>query len=212
MNKVLESVMNFINENTTLLIFICIFLIFVLVGYLIDNAIKTRKMEKKLEREKLLNEKVVVNEDIPTTTTIEKKDEVEIKEEPISIEEKEETEEEIPEVIVEDEPTIRELTVSPKINDLLLKDYSNDEIEEVSLNPVEEQKIEEVEVKKKPSPYKNSKKLSDILNSKKESNNDYINSTADFSKELDRILHKLNEKEYNDDSTLDETTDFTNMF
>ena len=44
MNKVLESVMNFINENTTLLIFICIFLIFVLVGYLIDNAIKTRKM------------------------------------------------------------------------------------------------------------------------------------------------------------------------
>ena len=58
------------------------------------------------------------------------------------------------------------------------------------------------------------RKLSDILNSKKESNDNYIDSTADFSKELDRILHKLNEKDndYNEDSTLDETTDFTNMF
>lgn len=46
MNKFLENVMNFINENTTLLIIICAFLILVLIGYLIDNSVKTRRLAK----------------------------------------------------------------------------------------------------------------------------------------------------------------------
>ena len=60
MNDFLNTVMNFINENTTLLIIICVFLIFVLVGYLIDNSVKSRKMAKK--REQGLNNEVVVEE------------------------------------------------------------------------------------------------------------------------------------------------------
>ena len=47
MNDFLNTVMNFINENTTLLIIICVFLIFVLIGYLIDNSVKSRKLAKK---------------------------------------------------------------------------------------------------------------------------------------------------------------------
>lgn len=46
MNKILNDIMGFINENTTLLIIICVFLIFVLIGYLIDNSIKARKLAK----------------------------------------------------------------------------------------------------------------------------------------------------------------------
>lgn len=46
MEKFMNSVMSFINENTTLLIIICVFLIFVLIGYLIDNSIKARKLAK----------------------------------------------------------------------------------------------------------------------------------------------------------------------
>ena len=51
MDKFLEKIMNFINENTMLLIIICIFLIVILVIYLIDNTIKTRRLEQEeLER------------------------------------------------------------------------------------------------------------------------------------------------------------------
>jgi len=51
MDKILETIMNFINENTPLLIIICVFLIFVLIGYLIDNSIKTKKLEKQMINE-----------------------------------------------------------------------------------------------------------------------------------------------------------------
>ena len=39
-----------------------------------------------------------------------------------------------------------------------------------------------------------------------------LEKTADFNNELDRILQKLNEANKTNDSTLDETQDFTNMF
>ena len=51
MDKILETIMNFINENTTLLIIICVFLIFVLIGYLIDNSIKTKRLERQMSEE-----------------------------------------------------------------------------------------------------------------------------------------------------------------
>lgn len=68
MDKFLETVMNFINENTTLLIIICVFLIFVLIGYLIDNSIKTKKLEKQMlneENDKPDNNVEINNESIP---------------------------------------------------------------------------------------------------------------------------------------------------
>ena len=55
MNDTLENVMVFINENTNILIGICLFLILVLVAYLIDNSIKTRKIKKSLKSNNLVN-------------------------------------------------------------------------------------------------------------------------------------------------------------
>lgn len=109
MNDFIEKAMLFINENTLLLIGICIFLIIVLIGYLIDNAIKTRKLE--MEEMNYLKESEPVTdeqESAPVTTVEETKvetitkapvigttatapvEEVAIETEPV-IEEKEET-------------------------------------------------------------------------------------------------------------------------
>lgn len=76
MDKFLENIMNFINENTTLLIIICVFLIFVLIGYLIDNSIKTRKLEKQMQMDANEDTDVpvqneVVAEEVATTNTVE---------------------------------------------------------------------------------------------------------------------------------------------
>ena len=49
MNDVIDNVMTFINENTTILIIICVFLIVVLVVYLIENAIKYSKENGQIE-------------------------------------------------------------------------------------------------------------------------------------------------------------------
>lgn len=51
MNDAIESIMSFINENTTILICICLFLIVVLVIYLIETSIKSKKIDKKIEEE-----------------------------------------------------------------------------------------------------------------------------------------------------------------
>ena len=244
MDKILETVMNFINENTTLLIIICVFLIFVLIGYLIDNSIKTRKLEKQMkydiEPPKGDNEEVsVVSEEIPE----EKEEQVEKVEEKPAIdpdteidldfrtaEEKEaDNNKEEPEEVEEEigDTPGNEITVDPKINDMLLRDFSTngiseveEEKEEITLNPIDNSKtfdmpeVKEEKVEEKPV-YKNSKKLSDIINKnkKEETSKPELNSTMDFSNELDRILQKLNENEkISNDSTLDETQDYTNMF
>lgn len=247
MNKFLETVMNFINENTTLLIIICVFLIFVLIGYLIDNSIKTKKMEKNLvtENSEDISEPVEVKEEVNESV---------VEEQPIVSEEPvientepvvpEETTQvsitEIEEPVVEtnenDTPSVNnEIAVDPKINEMLLRDFSNNTVQsestieeattdEVTLNPIENVvPIDEIipkvevpsepveEVKEEKSIYKNDKKLSDIFKKKEEP---VLEKTEDYSKELDRILQKLNEtsSDITDDSTLDETTDFTNMF
>ncbi len=58
MNDILNNVMTFINENTYLLIGICVFLIFVLIGYLIDNSVKSKRVRNEIE-----NKNDVVDED-----------------------------------------------------------------------------------------------------------------------------------------------------
>ena len=90
MSKFIDNVMNFINENTTLLIIICVFLIFVLIAYLIDNSIKTKKLAKM--QNNLLNEEentVVSGTVIPNETVVEPK--IETEEIPKPIETVEET-------------------------------------------------------------------------------------------------------------------------
>ena len=59
MNDTIESVMSFINENTTILISICIFLIFVLVIYLIRSSSKSKKLDEKLALEKIRTKNIV---------------------------------------------------------------------------------------------------------------------------------------------------------
>lgn len=227
MNKVLENLMNFINENTTLLIIICVFLIFVLIGYLIDNSIKTRKIEQKLLKdnddnrniEEDINEKIETQiDDVPTP-------EVNL-EEPI--------EEANP--IVEEKNINNEITVSEEVNDTLLRDFAENGDKTVDVTPsVEESIVTEEEIKeeiippvseentteptKEDSIYKNDKKLSDIFKKAPkteviEDSKPNLEKTVDFNNELDRILKKLNDTPSNEtkDSTLEETTDFTNMF
>ena len=270
MDKFLETVMNFINENTTLLIIICVFLIFVLIGYLIDNSIKTKKLEKQMindekdiadnnveiNNESIPEEKVEVpaidpnteiNLDFRTPEEIER-DNNAVSEEPkvevpaidpnteINLDFRTEEEKNAPEVTeIPAEPVSNEVTVDPAINDLLLRDFANNGIttvdeepeqEEVTINPIEDVvPINEIaneendlptleepkeETKVEDSVYKNDKKLSDIF--KKKESKPSLETTTDYSNELDKILKKLNESSNSNNSTLDETQDFTNMF
>lgn len=49
MNETLQNIMLFINNHTLLLIGICVFLILVLVGYLIDNSVKSKRVRKDIK-------------------------------------------------------------------------------------------------------------------------------------------------------------------
>lgn len=251
MNDILEKVMNFINENTMTLIIICIFLILVLIGYLIDNSIKTRKLEKeeKLKnREKELEEKSNVETKVEpiqepiVDNSIEEKVE-EVKEEPIEVKQinpevtpvlEEKVIEEIKEDKIDDE--------TAKMEELLNKDFSNNNVDDIEITPDvnldtvinKKEKVEEVkEVKEEPvkveetpvvseepkSIYKSNKNLADIFGKKQqtsniEETNRKLETTQDYSNELDRILAKINdeEKDYSKDSTLDETQEFSDRF
>ena len=56
MNETLNNILKFINDNTYLLIGICVFLILVLIGYLIDNSIKSKKVRKDVKNETMVKE------------------------------------------------------------------------------------------------------------------------------------------------------------
>lgn len=58
MNDILQKVMTFINENTYLLIGICVFLILVLIGYLIDNSVKSKRVRKDIKNKDQVPEEI----------------------------------------------------------------------------------------------------------------------------------------------------------
>lgn len=248
MNKLLETIMNFINENTTLLIIICVFLIFVLIGYLIDNSIKTKKLEKQM-----INEEPDMNVNNEEASQIDSNAEINLDFRTDEEKENENKEESVPtidpnteinldfrtdeEKADNNEPISNEVSVDPAINDLLLRDFANNGIttvdtndkvenDEVSINPIdnivqidsiitsdEENKPNVEEPKEEQGLYKNDKKISDIFKKKSTSDKKVnLDSTVDYSNELDKILKKLNDATDSKDSTLEETTDFTNMF
>lgn len=74
MNEVLNNIMKFVNENTYLLIGICIFLILVLIGYLIDNSIKSKRVRKDVKNENMAQE--ALNNSAVNNISIDKKDEI----------------------------------------------------------------------------------------------------------------------------------------
>ena len=196
MNNVLQNIMYFINDNTILLICICGFLILVLIGYLIDSSIKARNLEKSIsltnknnintETDKFYNQTKEENGDIPVKENIEDSKEEFPKQEEIKEEPKEiiETKVEKPE----------------EVKNEVLPDF-------IEQKPIEETKPQE-EVVKVEEPKNNNKKLSEILGGiNKNTETKIEDNSAD--NELDRIMKKLDS---NKDRTLDETTDFNNMF
>lgn len=196
MNNVLQNIMYFINDNTILLICICGFLILVLIGYLIDSSIKARNLEKSIsltnknnintETDKFYNQTKEENVDIPVKKNIEDSKEEFPKQEEIKEEPKEiiETKVEKPE----------------EVKNEVLPDF-------IEQKPIEETKPIE-EVVKVEEPKNNNKKLSEILGGiNKNTETKIEDNSAD--NELDRIMKKLDS---NKDRTLDETTDFNNMF
>ena len=84
MNNTLLKIMEFINNNTLLLIGICVFLILVLVGYLIDNSVKSKRIRKDIKNaaqvpENIKNEiikeaeekeKTLTNAEVQNTTLV----------------------------------------------------------------------------------------------------------------------------------------------
>ena len=221
MEQILEKVMNFINENTMLLIIICIFLIVILVIYLIDNTIKSKRLEKEelannsnnTPEPKVLDAAIPEAEPAPVVENVapvvEEAAPVVPEETPVVEDPKAEVSVETPEV---EEPKV-EVPVEPvvtttpvvdnSIEELINKDYTaNNEI----VNSIPNEPV----VEPPKSKYTNDKKLSDIFG-KKEETPKKIDSTQDFSDELDRILKKLNEED-KVNSSMEETSDYTNMF
>jgi hypothetical protein len=188
--------MYFINDNTILLICICGFLILVLIGYLIDSSIKARNLEKSIsltnknnintETDKFYNQTKEENVDIPVKENIEDSKEEFSKQEEIKEEPKEiiETKVEEPE----------------EVKNEVLPDF-------IEQKPIEETKTQE-EVVKVEEPKNNNKKLSEILGGINKNTETKIEDNS-VDNELDRIMKKLDS---NKDRTLDETTDFNNMF
>lgn len=238
MNDFIEKAMMFINENTMLLIGICIFLILVLIGYLIDNSIKTRKLEKE-EMQKAFEEANKAPEVVPEVAETVKESAVEVT--PV-VEEKEIERapedlkaEIITEPVVEtpvvetpvEEPVVTQVEPvieTESMEDLLNKDFSKNA--EVVNNLTDTQIIKPVEnvapvvtevpaepvVEEKKSPYKSNSKLSDILAKKKENAKPKLETTQDFSDELDRILNKLNEETPKANESLDLEEEINNRF
>ena len=226
MSNTFQNIMNFINDNTILLICICGFLILVLIGYLIDSSIKARKIEKSLNEQNQKN-----NENINGNMVIDYKEEPAIKQE-----------EKIPEVEKVDsiiskeypEETIelsRELKnpfeVTPKEENVIEtpnvvkeetieeENHINKENEPISFVPSfepieksEEKGLNEIlNIENNKSNTSNNKKLSDILGNL---NKNKVEDNINEENELDRIMKKLDNN--SKDKILEETTDFNNMF
>lgn len=77
MNETLNNIMKFINDNTYLLIGICVFLILVLIGYLIDNSVKSKKVRKDIKNETMVKE--AQSNSAVNNISIDKKEDIMIK-------------------------------------------------------------------------------------------------------------------------------------
>ena len=150
MKDIITKATNFINENTMLLIGICAFLIIALIIYLIDNSIKTKKIQKALTEMDQTEDKVIESSELEEKNESVEPVKEETKFDSISlVDEKVEPKEEV-KVETPVEPTVEVNTP-----------------EEVS-TPTIEEKVEEPK-------FTNKKSLSEILSKKKESIN--INDT-----------------------------------
>lgn len=111
MNETLNNIMKFINDNTYLLIGICVFLILVLIGYLIDNSVKSKKVRKDVKNETMAKE--AQSNSVVNNISIDKKEDIMTK--PF--------EEETENLIIDDNinkvnPSVTNETVNPTSNEI----------------------------------------------------------------------------------------------
>ena len=158
MKEIIEKVTNFINENTMLLIGICAFLIIVLIVYLIDNSIKTKKMQKAIKEMDEVEDNVIngsLDDEVKKET---------VKDAPVEIDIKEEETE---------EPTFDSISLVEEekeiVNEPVEEKVETTPIEEVPVETYSEPVVEEPKVEE--SKFTNKKSLSEILSKKKESIN-----------------------------------------
>lgn len=77
MNETIAKIMEFINNNTLVLIGICVFLILVLIGYLIDNSVKSKRVRNDIKNPDQVPE--VIKDAIIKKAEREKEEEIENK-------------------------------------------------------------------------------------------------------------------------------------
>ena len=166
MNNTIESIMAFINENTTLLICICLFLIVILVIYLIETSIKSKKISKRIEEENKITEKLV------------EKHNDEIEKETVLAEDLE-----TPKEVVQESNVIEDKNETNIFNEIKKEEVK--EPKEIDVIYKNNQKLSEIlfdEIEKQPSG-----KLDDSIVKKEE-----IIKENSSTKELDEIMKKLN--------------------
>ena len=175
MKEIISKVTNFVNENTMLLIGICAFLIVVLIVYLIDNSIKSKKMQKAIKEMDAVEDKVIESSESIEETPKDSSVDFEIKnEEPSfdSISLGDETpaiEDEVEETPIEE----------PKVEETVTED--------IEINPPVEEPVKETKEVK----FTNKKSLSEILSKKKESINK--NDNLDLNNDTEKTLEETTE-------------------
>ena len=194
MNDTFQNIMLFINEHTLLLIGICVFLILVLIGYLIDNSVKSKRVRNDIKNADQVP-KNIKDEIIKEASETQKfKD--------VAMEEKIKKEEETKEILEGLKPTENTDIIMDNNVDTSLTDNSqidlnsslnldntnevNNNIQDINVDP-------DINIMSQPSEYKNDKRLSEILSEINKVN--YQNSI--FDKEQENIT--INNEVKNDD-------------
>lgn len=279
MDKILDTVMTFINENTNILIGVCIFLIFVLIGYLIDNSVKSKRVRKDIKnkdqvpeniKKDIIEEAIDNNKVNPIEENVFENSNNNLENVDIDLEQEDKTYDDIKNNIEDnDDQDVSEFesfisdNVNPldlnapildntmELNNIVSENISNDDqkIEDTNEQPLNNEEttipidiINELmdsskeldlnsitkssEIKESSVPYKNNKKLSEILYSSDEIKQDNIISDLNiplnevpldetnntngednsYSNELDNIMKKLNNIDNTDEDN------YTNIF
>ena len=232
MNEIVQNIMLFINEHTLLLIGICVFLILVLIGYLIDNSVKSKRVRNDIKNADQVPENI--KEEI-----IKKAEEKEIKKEEAKLEEAQVNNEVGGELNLDSRGTVDNSIIDNKIIDNEVNPTPTLETSslETPFNLDTNQEDPDAKIMGTVSEYTNDKTLADILMNVKEEvvtnnidinnsdNNIFSDNSVDIvlnenvkkddvqiennnsSDELDRIMRKLSTMNNNV-----EEDNYTNIF
>lgn len=216
MDDIIEKVMTFINENTNILIGVCVFLILVLIGYLIDNSVKSKRVRKDIKNKDQVPENIKkdiieeANAKKENSELIEKKEEPTVKEDNKNVPEDSFIMGNANELEISNNPNINvgfELTENKEAemnNNVDIPSELNVGFDLDSSTLVSNQSNVELSINN--DNYKNDKKLFEILSEEPKS---LENSTMNNeSAELDAIMNKLN----NFNNSDDQDENYTNIF